>query len=92
MSVHELVAESISIGNAGRNMTDYRLPAIESALRKAVIREKSVGEIEVKIHESEDEITAPIGSPDRIVTCSEQFICQGWIPEGVYYLVKKEEK
>lgn len=63
-----------------------------AAIKHAVIRESSVGEVEVKIRESEDELTAPKGSPDRIVTMSEQFICQEWIPEGKYGLVKKEEK
>ena len=61
---------------------------IAAERRRKVIEEASVGAITVKICESEDELTSPVGSPDRIVTCSEQFICQHWIPEGTYTLVK----
>lgn len=62
-----------------------------AAIKAAVIREASIGEVEVRIRESEDEVTAPKGSPDRIVTANEQIICHRWIPEGTYYLVKKEQ-
>lgn len=71
---------------------EVTIDEIKRELRKAVVREASVGEVTVKITEYEDEITAPKGSPDRIVTCSEQFICQHWIPEGAYALVKMEVK
>lgn len=60
-----------------------------AAIKHAVIRESSVGEIEVKVRESGDELSRP-NDPDRIVTVSEQFICQTWIPEGKYALVKQE--
>lgn len=68
-----------------------RDPKKVSALRKAVIREASVGEVTVKIVEYEDELTASVGSPHRIVTCSEQIVSQAWVPEGKYNLVLKEE-
>ena len=91
MSVHDLV---IAIANEGEftgltAKAPHDLTHLESALRKAVIREASVGEVEVKVRESGDELSRP-NDPDRIVTVSEQFICQTWIPEGKYALVKKE--
>jgi len=93
MSVHELVLEAAKDGMQGflhdANPELCELPEIESALRCAVIRESSVGEIEVKVRESGDELSRP-NDPDRIVTVSEQFICQTWIPEGKYRLVKEE--
>jgi hypothetical protein len=69
---------------------EVTIDEIKSSLRKAFIREASIGEVTVKITEYEDEVTSPVGSPDRIVTCSEQFISQHWIPEGTYLLTKKE--
>jgi hypothetical protein len=66
------------------------MDALESALRKAVVKEASVGEIEVTVRESGDDLSRP-GDPNRIVTASEQFICQTWIPEGAYYLIPKDK-
>lgn len=94
MSVHDLIAEIIELEcRANTHMEFYgdkELAPIESALRKGAVRESSIGTIEVKIRESGDELSRP-GDPDRIVTASEQFICQTWIPEGNYALVKIEE-
>jgi hypothetical protein len=86
----ELVNDVVAMGATTR-MKSAHFPTIESALRRAVIREASVGEATMKITEYEDEITAPVGSPDRIVTCSEQLICPHWVPPGTYFLIKKEE-
>ena len=94
MSVRELLDEAqrpYSYYDCGSLEQDDWQQQLEEALRKAVIREASVGEVEVKITEYEDELTSPIGSPDRIVTCGEQFVCQSWIPKGTYRLIKKEE-
>lgn len=87
MTVHELIEALFAAGDWGR--TD-RIAPLEMKIREAAIEEASVGEVEVKIYESEDELTAPVGSPERIVTCNERFIAQAWIPEGKYRLVKKE--
>lgn len=92
MSAHELV---LAIAEEGEYTGLTALPhddltPIESALRRAVIREATVSEATAKVIEYIDGITAPVGSPDRIVTCSEQLICPHWIPEGTYYLIKKE--
>jgi len=93
MNVHELV-ERLRTLTPGyvhhENTMCDDVSAIESALRRAIIREASVGEITVKIRESGDDLSRP-GDPNRIVTASEQFICEAWIPEGIYSLVKKEE-
>jgi hypothetical protein len=55
-------------------------------IRRGAIEEASVGEVEVRVHESGDELG------NDVVTASEQFICQTWIPAGTYLLVPKEEK
>jgi hypothetical protein len=63
---------------------------IKAALRKAVIREATLTIAVVKTQEYEDEITAPKGSPDRIVTMSQNVGLRGYVPDGEYYLIKKE--
>lgn len=92
MSVHELIlelAEIVREAVARWQVADMnKIIAIESTLRKVVVKEASVGEIEVKVRESGDELSRP-GDPYRIVTASEQFICQTWIPEGKYLLIKE---
>lgn len=92
MSAHDLVSEifNTALWWDGEQYPNI-LSRLEFLLRKAVIREASVGEIEVKVRESGDELSRP-GDPDRIVTVSEQFICQTWVPEGKYALVKIESK
>ena len=82
MSVADLVRRtSISSG--------FQLPALESALRRAVIKEATVGEVKVEFSEHYDEIARP-EDPERIVTMTEQIISKAWVPEGEYLLVKKE--
>jgi hypothetical protein len=96
MSVQGLLDRYVRVTNTDVTSSHYEgqkpaeLERTVSALRKAVIREASVGEVTVKVTESEDELTAPVGSPDRIVTCSEQIVSQAWVPEGKYNLVPKE--
>lgn len=94
MSVHELVLEAAKDGMQGflhdANPELCELPEIESALRKAVIREATLTIAVVKTQEYEDEITAPKGSPDRIVTMSQNVGLRGYVPDGEYYLIKKE--
>ena len=84
ISAHELFTKAASQAFD----TVEQMNELESTLRKAVIREASVGEITVRVRESGDELSRP-GDPNRIVTASEQFICQTWIPEGTYALVKE---
>ena len=64
-------------------------PVIMSALRRAVIREATVGEVKVVFSEHYDEIARP-EDPERIVTMSESIISKAWVPEGEYVLCKKE--
>jgi hypothetical protein len=69
---------------------DAYLNIIETVIRRKVLEEASVGEVEVRVRESGDELSRK-GDPNRIVTVSEQFLCQTWIPEGIYRLVPKEK-
>ena len=87
MSFKELVQETIN-----HSCNDLLLPPDDwlDMMRRAVIREATVGEVEVKVRESEDELTAPKGDPDRVVTMTEQIVSRAWVPEGEYLLVKKE--
>ena len=89
MSVHELLDDYVGWSAADVAEQREQLVAIESALRRAVIREATVGEVKVVTTEHFDEIARP-EDPERIVTMSEQIISKAWVPEGEYLLVKKE--
>jgi hypothetical protein len=56
---------------------------IFSALRKAIIREITVGKLEVKSRDGEEK--------GEQVTRYQTFGCQNWIPDGEYSIVKIEE-
>ena len=84
MSMDELLHELFYILDWGRDKT-----AIMAALRRAVIREATVGEVKVVFSEHYDEIARP-EDPERIVTMSESIISKAWVPEGEYVLCKKE--
>ena len=86
MSVEELIGVAADYRGMAVTMDRFIIPA----LRRAVLREATVGEVEVKVRESEDELTAPKGDPDRVVTMTEQIVSRAWVPEGEYLLVKKE--
>ena len=87
MNVHELVSRLIC--GEGWFFKEDHIPLIESALRRAFLREATVGEVKVVTTEHFDEIARP-EDPERIVTMSEQIISKAWVPEGEYLLVKKE--
>ena len=91
MSVHDLV---VAIANEGEftGLTAKAhddLTPLEAALRRAVLREATVGEVKVVTTEHFDEIARP-EDPERIVTMSESIVSKAWVPEGEYLLVKKE--
>ena len=79
-SVHDLVCEALALQERAQLMgdrepfTDAMLAEIESVLRRAVIREASVKEVSVEI-----------GDHKELVLVSLNYI-----PQGTYYLVKKE--
>lgn len=91
MSVHDLVEVLLDYVNSGAGWytNGGETPAIESALRRAVLREAAVGEVKVVTTEHFDEIARP-EDPERIVTMSEQIVSKAWVPEGKYWLVKEE--
>jgi hypothetical protein len=73
-------------------VSNAALKALERAYKTGIAdgaSSRNAGEVVVSYHESEDELTAPVGSPDRIVTVNMRFTCQTIVPEGTYYLVKK---
>ena len=84
MSMDDLLYELFYVLDWGKDRT-----AIMSALRRAVIREATVGEVKVVTTEHFDEIARPEDT-ERIVTMSEQIISKTWVPEGEYVLCKKE--
>jgi len=99
MGVHDLVeeiakdatGEAVSLMSARIDFQTHYVE-LESALRKAVIREATLTIAVVKTQEYEDEITAPKGSPDRIVTMSQNVGLRGYVPDGEYYLIPREVK
>ena len=86
MSVDELLHE-MYLCLLATNAREYK--KIATALRRAVLREATVGEVKVVTTEHFDEIARP-EDPERIVTMSEQIVSKAWVPEGEYLLVKKE--
>ena len=86
MSVDELLHE-MYLCLLATNVREYRV--IVAALRRAVLREATVGEVKVVTTEHFDEIARPEDT-ERIVTMSEQIISKTWVPEGEYVLCKKE--
>lgn len=86
MSVHELVGNAIEIGIdygiSAWTDTDAKelADALESALRRAVIRESSVGEISIEQHEG-------YMSPDPMFTVG----AKSTLKAGEFYLVPKEK-
>ena len=88
MSVHNLLGVAVCTPF----LSDEEIVGLESALRSAVIREATLTIAVVKTQEYEDEITAPKGSPDRIVTMSQNVGLRGYVPDGEYYLIPREVK
>jgi hypothetical protein len=81
MSVHDLLCEASD--------PDVYLDDIESALRRAVIRESTISTVTVTTTEHYDELCRPT-DPDRICTMSSTYTYSQWVPEGEYSLCKKE--
>lgn len=86
VSAHELMCRLRQLAQG----YTYREEQLEAAIRKAVIREASVGKVKAVTTEHFDEIARP-NDPERIVTMSEQIISETWVPEGEYVLVKATE-
>jgi hypothetical protein len=82
-TVHEFVTNM--------DVADESLPALESALRRAVIRESTISTVTVTTTEHYDELCRPT-DPDRICTMSSTYAYSQWVPEGEYLLVKKEKE
>jgi hypothetical protein len=86
MSVHDLVCEALALQERERLMgdrepfTDWMQQEIEDALRKAVIRESSVGEISIEQHEG-------YMSPDPLFTVG----AKSTLKAGEFYIVPKEK-
>ena len=85
MSVEELIGVAADYRGMAVTMDRFVIPA----LRRAVLREATVGEVKVVTTEHFDEIARPEDT-ERIVTMSEQIISKTWVPEGEYVLCKKE--
>lgn len=77
MSAHDLVMEAARIGRDG-----FPLPCIESALRKAVIREASVGTVSIK--EKDPVEGLPLIDDLMMTRCEDPF---AWVD---YDLIPKE--
>jgi hypothetical protein len=93
MTVHDLVLEAAKDGMQGflhdASPELCELPEIESALRRAVIRESTISTVTVTTTEHYDELCRPT-DPDRICTMSSTYTYSQWVPEGEYSLCKKE--
>jgi hypothetical protein len=81
-SAHELLVmaqDLLYLGVQGHYRSSVLLPELESALRKAVIREASVGEIIIEQHEG-------YMSPDPMFTVGTK----SKLKAGTFYIVPKE--
>jgi hypothetical protein len=89
MSVDEWLHTFYLACSGGYTSVNLTVAEITRELRRAVIREATISTVTVTTTEHYDELCRPT-DPDRICTMSSTYTYSQWVPEGEYWLCKKE--